>query len=70
MPETKSEMIYRKWLGICQQSDISPLRMTFADDSHDVSISVKDKLLIKLTEEEFAEMTANEILQKIGAKDE
>ena len=65
MKSNKEEKIYRKWVGICQQSDTTvPLVMTFVDD--DVHINMGDTLLLKTTMSEFMEESANTIIHKMG----
>lgn len=64
----KNEESYRKWMGICQQlnRETSALRMTtgYADGATVTFSQGEDELLV-LTKEEFSDMSANEIVEKI-----
>ena len=59
----KHENFYRKWIGINQQSKVGPLMMRTFDEK--VVLSVAGEVLLELSLDEFENLTANEILEKL-----
>ena len=59
------EEFFRKWLGINQQSPVSPLTLNMATGGKAI-FRWQDKTLLELSQEEFEKMTANEIVAKLG----
>ena len=60
----KEEKLYRKWIGICQMSSVTPLVMRI--DGRKIYISVKDDVLLKISKRRFMRMSANKIVKKMG----
>ena len=60
----KDEEVYRKWLGICQQTKTVPLIMRFVGNN--VHISTADKPLLTISKRKFLKLTANKLIEKMG----
>jgi hypothetical protein len=63
----KNESFYRKWIGVCTKSKVRPLILTFEDTTNDIVISCKGKELLKIDKDAFDKLSANEVLEIIGA---
>jgi len=69
MPDRNEER-YRKWIGICQMTQTTPLTLlhTWDDDNkrNCVKIKHREKVLLILTPDEFDKLTAIEIIEMMG----
>jgi len=62
----KKEKQYRKWLGINQLHKGAALTLNIIEGI--ITIKIGDKVKLTFSDAEFDDITANEILEKLGAE--
>lgn len=61
--KTEDEIVYRKWIGLCQLSKTAPLTMNMVEK---LVIKHKDETLGEFSRQEFSDKTVYEIMEELG----